>query len=192
MKKYIMILIALSIVGCKANIDDTKTTDSNASSGPDFVGHCSKYLIVHKRKAPIVAPKEETKDDKRDKTVIDSAVEASEGSRDKDVEKENRQDEQAFFVSYTMEEDERGNRNIKCSLTDGGREYKNDAKLKGSKAYLNRNYCDIVYDLDGDNSFGTFTFEYSQDWAWIHYEDEEADYHFDVKFRNSECIQFEK
>lgn len=192
MKPINLILITVLyflLAGCKASVDDSTTDSASSRNGAEFVGHCSKYLIVHKKKAKVVNAKSSSKEEK---TVIDSAVEASEGARDADVAKEKRQDEQAFFVSYTVEEDAAGNRQIKCSLTDGGHEYKNDAKLSGSHAYLTRNYCDIVYDLDGDNSFGTFTFEYSQDWAWIHYNDEEADYSFDVKFRNAECIQFDK
>ena len=168
----IIVTILMFLFGCKAAVEtgdgEVKEVDKQG-----FVGHCSKYILVQKY---------------RDRLA--NAADTSENATKTDAEKEKRSDETPFFVSYTIEKDAQDNRYIKCSLSDGKREYKGDAQLSGSNAYLSKNYCDIVYDLDDKSSFGTFTFEYSQDWAWIHYEDEEADYNFDIKFRNSECMQF--
>lgn len=164
--RYVFLIVIL-ISGCKASVDNDGTvTPSKSSNG--FIAHCSKYLKVYKKE--------------KIKSV-------SEPDSPKEELKEN---EYSFYVNYSIEKDSNENTYIKCSISDGNHEYKGEEFIPGSRAYLSKNYCDIIYDLENDKTSGTFTIEYSNDWAWIHYFDEESDYKFDVKFRNSECIQFDK
>ena len=155
-----LIFVTLPILcGCEISTEDKK------ESPVGFVGHCSKYLKVHKP-----ATKSIDKADVVDKGSVLGT------------------DEKLLYAAYSIVENSDGSHNIQCWLSDGAREYKNETYIKPGRI-MDHNYCDIVYDLD-QPSFGTFTFEYSGDWNWIHYNDEETGYTFDRKFRNSECIEF--
>lgn len=158
------ILIALAVMpiltGCEASFKDG---DDKNHSSKGFTAHCSKYLKVKKPQGQSI------------KNAEESDKGAATGT-----------DEKILYLAYSISQTEDGSTSVQCWISDGGREYKSDAYFKNASTH---NYCDIVYDLDHP-SFGTFTFEYSENWAWVNYYDEDSGYTFDRKFRSSECIQF--
>lgn len=171
---FLMLILLPLITYCKVTTQEEGRASGGEYGTIDFIGHCQKYL---RAKKPV--------------KKIEKLSDQKEGNKKSDEEKDKDSDEILLLMSYSITESSDGERYVECWINDGHREYKNDAVIRGGQAYLSRNYCTITYDLD-DSSFGEFTFEYSSDWAWIHYEDQAIEYSFDTKFRTSECISLSR
>lgn len=168
-------LAALALQGCifEGSSGDKLPGQDGASYGAQaFQGHCTKYLKVS------TTPKRS----------VDKVDDTPEGSTKSANKADATSTQVVLLINYDIKEQQDGSRYVYCSIDDGIHQYQNQNQIPASQGYMTENLCDITYSLDGAPTFGTFTFSYATDWAWIAYDDDETQYHFDTKFRLSECV----
>lgn len=174
-----LLSVVIIVTACKfeGEIGGNDDGTSNAVQGIEYKAYCKKLIKV------------KPQEDAKSKILkLEKGEEVIEGDSKRKAQASLYADELLLEVSYELHELSDGSREIKCSVSDGSREFKGDNEVRANAAYISKNACDITYDLDRP-SHGGFTFEYQPDWAWINYYDEENGYSFNIKFRNSECVE---
>lgn len=177
-----LVLALVSACKFEAEVKDSRGDDEKGPYNAlqtTAKAYCKKLIKVRPQSSP---------KDKGSALKLVSGDQVVEGDSKRKAQADLSQDEILLEVSYELSEKADGTRDIRCQISDGGRAYQGDNFVSANRAWNAKNTCDIVYDLDNP-TYGGFTFEYQTDWAWINYYDEDGGYSFNIKFRNSECVE---